>query len=601
MSAPKKRAEIPVSDTWDLAAIYASDELWEQDLAKAQGLDEAVAAFAGRLATSVQVLREAIETWFAAMRHVEKLLVYAHLRCDEDLANSKYQDMQDRAYAIWIKISTAGSYLSPEILSIPDETMAQWLESESLAPYRFWIQDILRHKPHTLSPAEERLLAMASEPLVAIEKIYSVLKNVELAARLPAVVDADGTETKLSHGLFIKLLENRDRRVRKAAFDAYYGEFKGNRVTIAATLDANTKANVFHARARNFADARTAALFVDNVDPVVYDALIDAVHGAFPAFYRYLELRKRLLGLDVMHMYDIYVPVIPQVDLSYRFDEAVELVCEAMRPLGAEYGRILRQGLNSRWVDRYENVGKRSGAYSSGSYDTMPYVLMNYNGSLDSVFTLAHELGHSMHSWHANRTQPYHLSDYRILVAEVASTTNEALLNHYLLQRIDDRPTRAYLIDRWLNSFRGTIFRQTMFAEFEKQIYAHVEQGQPLTSDALDEQYYALVKAYFGSPIAFDDEDAPIAWEWSRIDHFFYDFYVYKYATGMSAAIAISNTLLSGEPGALDRYLALLRSGGSAYPLDQLRAAGVDLTTPEPVAAALAEFERLVTELESLV
>ncbi|MGI6375658.1 MAG: oligoendopeptidase F [Anaerolineae bacterium] len=601
MPATRQRDEIPAADKWNVAAIYASNELWEQDLRAAQGMPEAVAAFSGRLAESEQVLRQAIEAWFGAMRHVEKLYVYAHLRNDEDLGKSVHQDMLDRAYVIWVKISTAGAYLSPEILSIPDETMASWLQGEALRPYRFWFEDILRGKPHTLSPAEERLMAMVNEPLSAISRIYSVLKNVELSARLPSITDDKGQEQRLTHGQFITLLESRDRAVRKEAFDRYYGEFKGNRVTIAATLDANTKANVFRARARSFADARTASLFSDNVGPAVYDALIDAVHGAFPAFSRYMALRKRLLGVDAMHMYDIYVPVIPEVELTYDFDEAVELVCAAMQPLGDAYVSTMRQGLASGWVDRYENVGKRSGAYSSGCYDTMPYVLMNYNGSLDSVFTLAHELGHSMHSWHAKTTQPYHLSDYRIMVAEVASTTNEALLNHYLLERLDDRPTRAYLIDRWLNSFRGTVFRQTMFAEFEKLIYADVEQGQPLTVDELDSRYYELVRAYFGDAIAFDDDDAPIAWEWARIDHFFYDFYVYKYATGMSAAIAITRGLLSGQDAALERYLTLLKSGGSTYPLEQLAAAGVDLTSPEPVAAALAEFERLVGELETLV
>jgi oligoendopeptidase F len=600
MPAPRQRHEIAASDRWNVAAIYASDEMWEQDLAQAQSTPEAVAAFVGRLGESPEVLREAITVWFEAMRRVEKLYVYAHLRNDEDLGNSAYQDRLDRAYALWIKLSTAGAYISPEILTIADETMAAWLQGETLSPYRFWLEDTLRGKPHTLSPSEEKLLAMANEPLAAISKIYSVLKNVEVSARLPSVA-ADGEEQKLTHGLFIKLLEERDRAVRKAAFDGYYAEFKGNRVTIAATLDAAIKGNIFRAKARRFASARDASLFGDMVDGAVYDALIEAVHGAFPAFGRYMGLRQRLLGVDAMHLYDIYVPVIPQVDLKYSYDEAVDLVSAAMQPLGDEYVGVMRSGLNDGWVDRYENVGKRSGAYSSGCYDTMPYILMNYTGTLDSVFTLAHELGHSMHSWHANNTQPYHLADYRILVAEVASTTNEALLNDYLLRQISDRPTRAYLIDRWLNSFRGTIFRQTMFAEFEKLMYERVEQGQPLTADGLDDLYFGLVKAYFGDSVAFDDDDAPIAWEWARIDHFFYNFYVYKYATGMSSSIAISSALLAGEEGALDRYLAFLRSGGSAYPLDQLRAAGVDLTTPEPVAAALVEFERLVGELETLL
>jgi oligoendopeptidase F len=314
-----------------------------------------------------------------------------------------------------------------------------------------------------------------------------------------------------------------------------------------------------------------------------------------------VDLRKRLLGVGALHLYDVYVPVVPAVDLHYAYDEAVELVCQALLPLGDEYVGIMREGLLSGWVDRYENVGKRSGAYSSGCYDSMPYVLMNYTGTLDAVFTLAHELGHSMHSWYSKHNQPYHLSDYRILVAEVASTTNEALLNHHLLTITEDQATRAYLIDRYLDSFRGTLYRQTMFAEFEKLIHEQVEGGQPLTADGLDASYYELVKTYFGDSVAFDAEDDPIAWEWARIDHFFYNFYVYKYATGMSSAVDIAQRILANDDGAVSRYLAFLKSGGSDYPLELLKRAGVDLTTPTPVTSALEEFERLVGELEGLI
>jgi oligoendopeptidase F len=475
------------------------------------------------------------------------------------------------------------------------------MAAPELATYRVWLEDVLRGKPHVLTPAEERLISMAYEPLSAISRVYSVLKNVDLAARLPEVADEAGEAQKLTHGLFIKFLEGRDRAVRKAAFDQYYAEFKGNRQTIAAALDGEVKAHIFSARVRHFDSALEASLFDDNVEPAVYDALIEAVHGALPAFYRYLALRKRRLGLEQMHMYDVYVPVVETVDLQYTYDEAVANVLAAVAPLGEEYVAVTREGLLGGWVDRYENVGKRSGAYSSGSYDSQPFILMNYTGTLDSMFTLAHELGHSMHSWNSNHSQPYHLADYRILVAEVASTTNESLLNDYLLKVTEDRAVRAYLIDRYLDSFRATLFRQTMFAEFEKIIHAQVEAGEPLTVESLDGTYYDLVKLYFGDAVAFDDEDAPIAWEWARIDHFFYDFYVYKYATGMSSAIALAEGIVEGREGALERYLAFLRGGSSRYPLDLLRAAGVDLATPEPVRAALAEFERLVGELETLL
>ncbi|MBN1402473.1 MAG: oligoendopeptidase F [Anaerolineae bacterium] len=597
----RKRSEVPQEDRWNVEALYAGDDLWETDFTAAKAFPEHVAAYEGHLGESDTVLAEALTAWFDANRALEKIWVYAHLRSDEDLGNSTYQTMMERARSLYVQFSTASSFLAPEILAIEADTMAAWMEGEALAPYHFWLEDLLRSRPHVLSPAQERLMSMVSEPLSTISRAYSVLKNVDLAARLPTIQNEEGAEQKLTHGQFIKFLESRDRDVRKRAFEAYYGEYQGNRQTIATVLDGGVKTHIFQARARNYGSALEAALFDDKVDVAVYEALIESVHGALPPFFRYVDLRKRLLGVEALHLYDVYVPVVPAVDLHYDYDEAVELVCQALLPLGDEYVGIMREGLLSGWVDRYENVGKRSGAYSSGCYDSMPYVLMNYTGTLDAVFTLAHELGHSMHSWYSKHNQPYHLADYRILVAEVASTTNEALLNHHLLTITEDQATRAYLIDRYLDSFRGTLYRQTMFAEFEKLIHEQVEGGQPLTADGLDTSYYALVKTYFGDSVAFDGEDEPIAWEWARIDHFFYNFYVYKYATGMSSAVAIARDILAGDGGAVDAYLGFLKSGGSDYPLELLKRAGVDLTTPTPVASALAEFERLVGELEGLM
>ena len=595
------RDQVPATDTWRVEALYASDSDWESDFAQAKELPERVASYQGRLAESAGVLADALDTWFGANRAVEKIYVYAHLRNDEDLGNSRYQAMLDRARSLYVQTSTAGAYLSPEILAIDEEVIQRWLEQPRIETYRFWLQDTLRAKPHVLSEPEERLLSMVSEPLSTMQRTFSVLKNVDLAARLPEVMDADGSKRQLSHASFIQLLEKRDRRVRKETFDAYYAEFEGNRNTIAAVLDGGVKAQIFYARARRFPTAIEAALFDDRVDVAVYSALIEAMHQALDGFYSYMALRRDLLGVDALHLYDAYVPVVPEVDLQFTYDEAVDLVTEAVKPLGDEYQRVMRQGLLDGWVDRYENIGKRSGAYSSGSYDSMPYVLMNFTGTLDSVFTLAHELGHSMHSWYSNRAHPYHLADYRILVAEVASTANEALLHHHLMETTDDPTVRAYLIDRYLDSFRATMFRQTMFAEFEREIHEQVEGGQPLTADSLDESYYALVQRYFGDSVAFDDEDRPIAWEWSRIDHFFYNFYVYKYATGMAAAIAITRAILSEGQPAVDRYLRFLASGGSDYPLDLLNAAGVDLTTPTPVASALNEFSELVDQFRRLM
>ena len=596
-----ERQDIRPEDQWNLTALYSDDAAWEGDLAVLQGLPAQMEAYRGRLGESAGVLAETLRTWFDAIRKTEKVYVYAHLRSDEDLGNSHCQQMLDRSRSTYIRLSTAGAYLAPELLAIDDATMSEWMAGELLAPYRVWLEDQLRGKPHTLSPAEERLMAMASEPLGAISRIFSVLKNVDLAARLPRVPDEEGQEVQITHASFAKLLESKNRAVRKTAFDGYYAEYHGNRHTNAVALDGIVKAHLFEAQARKFPSALDAALFGDNVQRPVYESLIAAVHDALPAFYRYVGLRKRLLGVDKLHLYDVYVSVVPEVELRFAYDQAVETVRVALAPLGTEYVQTMHRGLTQGWVDRYENVGKRSGAYSSGCYDSMPYILMNYTGNLDSVFALAHELGHSMHSWYSNHAQPYHLADYRILVAEVASTTNESLLNHYLLSQTTDRAARAYLIDRYLDAFRGTLYRQTMFAEFEKLIHEQAEAGRPLTVDSLDASYHDLVKLYFGDSIAFDEEDLAIAWEWSRIDHFFYNFYVYKYATGMSSAIAIASALLrEGEP-ALNRYLTFLQGGSGKYPLDLLRDAGVDLTTLAPVKAALAEFEHLVGELESLM
>jgi len=594
-----RRYQVKVSDTWDLSPLYESAEAWEASFRACQQRLPSVEAYQGRLSEGAATLAEAIEIWLEAQRHAEKVYVYAHLRADEDLANGPHQQMLDRARGLYARLSAAGAFFAPEVMAIPDETMAEWLDDQALVPYRFWLEELLRHKPHTLSPAEERLLALVSEPLGALEKIYSVLKNVDLAARLPEVPDVKGT-TQLSHAAFISLQEARDRDVRRGAFQAYYGEWAGNRATVAAALDGAIRSHLFEAQARGFGSCLEASLFQDQVTVDVYQALIDAVHDALPAFHHYVSLRKRLLGLDALHMHDVYVPVVEAVDPHYGFDEATELILAALVPLGPEYVKTLREGLASRWVDRYENAGKRSGAYSSGCYDSPPYMLLNYTGTTDAMFTLAHEAGHSMHSWFSKQAQPYHLADYAILVAEVASTANESLLTDHLLQVTKDDKVRAYLVDRYLDSFRATLFRQVMFAEFEWEMHRIVEEGGALTAELLDERYLALVKLYFGDAVAFDEVDAPIAWEWARIDHFFYDFYVYKYATGMASAIALMQRVLQdGEP-ARRRYMDLLRAGGNGYPLELLRRAGVDLTTPEPVSAALNEFQRMVAEFERL-
>ncbi|NLG28601.1 MAG: oligoendopeptidase F family protein, partial [Chloroflexi bacterium] len=399
---PRKRQDVPVEDKWNVGQMYADDAAWEADFADAQGLPALVEAYRGRLGESAEVLGQALTIWFDALRRFEKVYVYAHLRNDEDLSNDTYKGMLDRARTALVRLSTAGSYLSPEILTIDDVRISAWLAGRDLAPYAFWIKDILRAKPHTLTPSEERLLAMVSEPLATIPDIFKVLKNVDLSARLTVATDAQGQEHPLTHATFVKLEESRDRTLRKSAFDTYYGEFAGNRNTNAATLNGAVKTHLFEAQARRHGSALEAALFDDAVPTAVYDALIAAVHEALPSFYRYVALRKRLLGVDPLHIYDTYVPVIPEVDVKFSYDESVEVISAGLQPLGDEYVGVMRDGLYNGWVDRYENIGKRSGAYSSGCYDSMPYILLNHNGTLDACFTLAHELGHSMHSWYAN-------------------------------------------------------------------------------------------------------------------------------------------------------------------------------------------------------
>lgn len=597
----RNRSEVPQDDRWRLEAMFATDQLWEEAYAACLGLPEKIAAHQGKLAHSADELKQAVVDMMDAFRQFEQVAVYAHLRNSEDVANPDYQEKLDRVETLGTRLSTAASWFTPELLKIDDQVMQQWLTGDELTDYRFWLEQQLREKAHTLGESEERLLMMASEPLGAVDKVFSVLNNVDLPARLPAVVDGDGNEVQLSHAGFIKLLENRHRPTRKEAFARYYQEYKGNENTLAATLDGKVKAHVFYARARNYSSAMESSLFADNVDRAVYDSLIAAIHNALPKFYQYMELRRKLLKVDQLHMYDVYVPVVPDIDMHFTWEEAVDLTRQAVKPLGAEYQKILTQGFNDGWIDKYENRGKRSGAFSSGCYDSYPYVLHNYTGTLDSVFTLAHEMGHSMHSWFSHHNQPYQYGDYRILVAEVASITNEALLTQHLLQTLSKPLEKAYVLNHLLESFRGTMFRQTMFAEFEMIIHEMVEKGEALTPQSLGKKYYELVKLYYGDQIAFDAEDEPIANEWSRIPHFYYNFYVYKYATGMASATAISAAILNEGAAPLEKYLNFLKSGGSDYPIELLKKAGVDLTTPHPVESALQEFGRTLDQFAEMM
>lgn len=601
MAEVRVRADVPQEERWDLEVMYGSDAQWEEAFTEAQKLPPSMEAWRGRLSESPEVLAEALGAMFAAYRQVEKVYVYAHLRHDEDLGESSNHALYERARKLYHQLQESVAFFDPELLQQDEEQLRAWLQEDALKPYRVHLQDLLRRKPHTLSQQEERLMAMAGEALGATAQIFGMLNNLDVPSYFTKVKGEDDKEVQLTHATYQKLLQSRWPSVRQEAFHAYFKEFGKHRNTLAATLDGKIKAASFQARARNYDSAREAALFDDNVSTDVYDGLIDAIHQRLPDFYRYVELRKKCLDLEQMHIYDVSAPIVADLDLQYTWEEAEALICDSLAPLGDEYTKLLKQGLHNRWIDRYENKGKRSGAYSSGCYDSMPYVLHNYNGTLNAVFTLTHELGHSMHSALTNANQPYQTSHYRIFVAEVASTTNEALLVHHMLQQTEDPKVKAYLLNHYLNDFRTTMFRQTMFAEFERDIYAAAESGQALTCDFMDGHYEKLVQLYFGDAIDWNEEDAPIAYEWCRVPHFYYNFYVYKYATGMAAATSLARAILQEGAPAVERYLHFLKSGSASYPLELLRDAGVDLTTPAPVLSALDTFNETLSELETLL
>jgi oligoendopeptidase F len=598
---PKNREEIAPEAKWNVEALYDSDADWEEDFSKTAFFRESIEKWSGRLDESPETLKTVVEEMLSQHRLLEKLFVYANMKKDEDLGNSKYSGIASRIMSRLVEVNAAHSFFTPELLAIPEDTMNSWQETTELKPYRTWLQDTLRYRSHTLSRKEEKLLAKTGEIVSGFSSAFGKLSNVDMPARYPKIRNENGKSVKITNGNFSALLQKKDRRVRKDTFIGFYNEVKGNVATKAALLEGQVKSNIFRARTRKFNSALEASLFKDRVNISVYDSLIKSVHDNLPVLHRYFQLRKDVLGLDSAHMYDVNVPIVPESKADYNWDEAVDLTLEAVAPLGSEYVDALTQGFKNRWVDRYENKGKRSGAYSGGSYDSYPYILHNFNGTLQSVFTLAHEAGHSMHSLNSRKSQPYHMSDYKIIVAEVASTTNEMLLIDLLLRRMNDDRDIAYLLDYLLGKFRSTLMRQTMFAEFEKLIHEQVESDNPLTPDYLSSTYYDLVKLYHGDSFTWSNEDDPIAAEWSRIPHLYYNFYVYKYATGLSAAVDISSMILSGEPGAVDDYIEFLKSGSSKPPLELLKGTGVDLTTPEPVNYALSKMEDTLKELEEVL
>ena len=589
--AVPSRREVPEALTWDLTPLYETPEAWEADFARLDDVAAPVLAMQGHLDSAAAVAR-LLDAETVLDRLLERLHVFAHLRHDEDTAHDGNQVREARIRARYAELAAQCAWITPELLSHPEAEIRAWMEAPELKDCRRTLLKVLRNKPHVLSAAEETLLARGGEVLTASEQTFSLLTNADMA--FPDVPGPDGRPLPLTEGTYRAHLENPDRGVRRAAFETLLGGYGKLQNTIASTLSATVKAHVFMAQTRKFPSALEAALFDDQIPVAVYDGLIDATHAALPLFHRYLDLRRRTLGLPDLDMYDLYAPLVPACAAKVPMAEARAWVLDACRPLGADYGATLRTAFSARWIDWPENKGKHSGAYSSGCYDSPPYVLLNYHDRLDDAFTLAHELGHSLHTWLANRAQPHRLAHYPIFLAEIASTVNELLLTHHLLARPGDPAFRAHLLNHLCDSFKGTVFRQTMFAEFERDLHRWEEAGTPLTAEFLRGQYYELNQKYYGPGLR---AHASIALEWCRIPHFYFDFYVYKYATSFCAALVFARRLRAGE--GVDAYLGLLRAGGSQDPLDAVAAAGVDLRDAGVLREAFAEFGAVLAELET--
>lgn len=594
--ATPSRSEVRAEDTWDLSPLYQNDEAWEQHLKELQGSYGRIADFRGRIADGPAVLKEALEFEKSIDLQVEQLNQYAALRVTEDSSNGEALSREARLESLLVRVGEAFSFLGPEIQALSDEEFDAFLNDPALEEWRIPLKKLRRLKAHTLAASEERLLALGSSALGGHRDTFSQLTNVDM--KFGVVRDSRGMERELTQSSFSSFLHDSNPTVRREAFHKFYAEFKDHQYTIASSLANSVRADVFYARARNYPSALEKALFADDVPVSVYDNLIASVRKNLPPLYRYFDLRKRVLGLEEIHHYDTYVPIIADVTSHVPWDDAVDRVMSALHPLGEEYLQTLSHGLRGgRWCDRYENKGKRSGAFSYGTYTSPPYIMMNYKTDVFSdVYTLAHEAGHSMHTWYSQRHQSYQNYHYPIFLAEVASTFNEILLTEHLLKTTEDARMRAYIINRQIDDFRGTLYRQTMFAEFEKAIHAVEEEGEALTLDAFKRIYRELLEVYFGPSFALDEE---LQLEGLRIPHFYGAFYVYKYATGISAAASLAAQVL--ESGDASRYLNFLRSGGSKFPIDTLAEAGVDMASPAPVDAALALFERRVNELEELL
>ena len=591
-----KRSEVDVELTWKLEDIFASESEWEKALLEAKSLADELAGYAGKVAESAETLYKVLETYEKGSLKMHLVFGYAFKMRDVDTTSTSAQALYSKAMSAEVEISEKIAFMEPEIIAVDEETMNKfYTEKPELNKYKIYITEVRRGKEHSLSPELEKFLAGANELADLPYEVFATLGNADL--KFPEITNEKGEKVQITNGRFVPLEESKDRRVRKEVFEKYYETYGNFKNTSASLYAGQVKQLMFNARARKYSSTLEAAVDGNNVSPEVYKNLVEAVNDNLDKMHRYVRLRKKLLELDELHMYDVYVPIVKDYDAKYTIEEAKELVLKAVEPLGTNYVNLIKKAFAERWIDVVENEGKRNGAYSSGVYGVHPFVLLNFNGTLDNVFTLAHEMGHAMHSYFSNEAQNYLDSRYKIFVAEVASTTNEVLLMEYMLKNAKDNKERAYLLNHYMDSFKGTVFRQTMFAEFEKTSNEMAEAGEPLTHENLTELYLNLNKKYYGEAMISDDL---IGYEWMRIPHFYYNFYVYQYATGFSAAVAIANRVLKEGETAVNDYMKFLQSGCTKDPVSLLRIAGVDMATKEPINSAVQVFERVIEEMEEL-
>ncbi|MGZ7439970.1 oligoendopeptidase F [Paenibacillus sp. TH7-28] len=594
MSTLMKRSEVSQENTWKLGDLFPDQASWDKSYDELKALKGKAAEFEGKL-NNAQNIKAVFELEDDLSLKIERLYVYAHLHHDEDTTNPTYQALVQKAKKLSVEVNEALSFITPEILSLPEQELDRLISAPELADYKFTLQEIKREKAHVLSKTEEALLAQVGNLSQAPQQIFGMINNADM--KFPKIKDEHGNEVELTHGSYIQFLENPNREVRERAFKAVYETYRKQKNTIAATLTANINKNMFYSRVRKYPSVLEMSLYGDNIPKEVYTNLIDTIHESLPLLHRYMKLRKKLLGVDELHMYDLFAPLVEEYKWDISYEEAKKLVEDGLKPLGEDYLKSLRSGFENRWIDVYENEGKRTGAYSWGAYGTHPYVLLNHKDNLNSMFTLAHEMGHALHSHFSDEALKYRDAQYTIFLAEVASTTNEALLMDYLLKKSTDPKQKLYLLTYYADQFRTTVFRQTMFAEFEKIIHEKAEAGESLTPQELSSIYYDLNAKYHGKGMAVDQD---IEMEWARIPHFYTSFYVYKYATGFSAATSFSKQILEEGQPAVDRYLGFLKSGGSDYSINILKKAGVDMSSPEPIREAMSVFEDVIEQMEQL-